>query len=436
MSSVPITYRLAVAAARAASPVLARSDSKLGRGMAGRRDAHDVLWEWAEARRAVERPLAWFHAPSVGEGLQAQAVMRALTDIVPDLQTAYTYFSPSAESLGERFGADVSGYLPWDQGPLVGTVLDALRPGVLAFTKTEVWPVLVEQARARRIPVVLVAATVPSDAGRLKWPARTLMRGTWRALSAGLACSEADAERLAELGMSPDRIEVTGDPGIDSAAERARAADPSAPHLAPFFADPRPTVVAGSTWPADEEVLIPALSALREHVPRLRVVLAPHEPGEDRVGALLGSFIERGWHPSTLAHIEEDGVVGEVNAIVVERVGVLAHLYTAATVAFVGGGFHDAGLHSVLEPAAAGVPIVFGPQYANARAATDLALSGGAAVVSDASEAAHALLEWLTDGEKREYAGGRARGYIEGHRGAADRTARALASLMTPSEHR
>lgn len=436
MSSVPIAYRIAVAAARAASPVLARSDSKLGLGMAGRRDAHDVLRGWAGVRRARDRPLAWFHAPSVGEGLQAQAVMRALTDVVPELQTAYTYFSPSAVLLGERFGADVSGYLPWDQAPLMGSVLDALRPSVLAFTKTEVWPVLVDQARARRIPVALVAATVPSDAGRLKWPARTLMRGTWRALSAGLACSEADAEGLAELGVSPDRIEITGDPGIDSAAERAGAANPSAPYLAPFFADPRPTVVAGSTWPADEEVLIPALSALRDHVPGLRVVLAPHEPGEDRVGALLGSFIERGWHPSTLAHVEEDGVVGDVNAIVVERVGVLAHLYTAATVAFVGGGFHDAGLHSVLEPAAAGVPVVFGPRHRNARAATDLAASGGAAVVSDSSEAAQALLEWLEVEEKREYAGGRAREYIEGHRGAADRTARALASLMNPSEHR
>lgn len=436
MSSVPLAYRIAVAAARAAAPALARSDSKLGRAMEGRRDAHDVLRRWAEERRVPERPLAWFHAPSVGEGLQAQAVMRALTDVVPGLQTAYTYFSPSAESLGERFGADVSGYLPWDRGSVVGPVLDALRPSVLAFTKTEVWPVVVEQARARRIPVVLVAATVPPDAGRLKWPARALMRGTWRALSAGLACSEADAERLVELGMSRDRIEVTGDPGIDSAAERALAADPGASYLAPFLTDPRPTVVAGSTWPSDEDVLIPALSALREHVPGLRVILAPHEPGEDRVGALLGSFLERGWHPSTLAHMEEEGVVGDVSALVVERVGVLAHLYVVASVAYVGGGFHDAGLHSVLEPAAAGVPVVFGPRHGNARAASDLVAAQGARVVSDASQAAHALLDWLADRGTREYAGGRARAYIEGHRGAAHRTARALASLMNPSEHR
>lgn len=362
--------------------------------------------------------------------------MQALVEVVPEIQTAYTYFSPSAESLGERFGADVSGYLPWDHGALVGSALDALRPSVIAFTKTEVWPVMVEEARARGIPVVLVAATVPPGAGRLKWPARALMAGTWRALSAGLACSEADADGLVELGMSRERIDVTGDPGIDSAAERARAADAGASHLAPLLADPRPTVVAGSTWPADEDVLIPALTALRERVPGLRVVLAPHEPSEDRVGALLGTFLENGWYPSTLAHVEKKGAVGDVSAIVVERLGVLAHLYTAGTVAFVGGGFHDAGLHSVLEPAAAGVPVVFGPRHANARAASDLLASGGATVVTGASRAAHVLLEWLTDREKREYAGGRGRAYIEEHRGAAQRTARALASLMSFPEHR
>ncbi|MEX2466234.1 MAG: glycosyltransferase N-terminal domain-containing protein [Gemmatimonadota bacterium] len=430
MTSVSLAYRLAVAAARAASPVLAWSDSKLGRGMAGRRDAHGVLRAWAEARRDPERPLACFHAPSVGEGLQARAVMRALRAIHPDLQVAYTYFSPSAEPLGDRFGADVSGYLPWDQGRLVGPVLDALAPDLFVFTKTEVWPVVVEQARERGVPVALVAATVPPDAGRLKWPARPLMRGTWGRMSAALACSEEDAGRLAALGVPEALIEVTGDPAIDSAAERASAVDLDAAYLAPFRADPKPTVIAGSTWPSDDDVLIPALSAVRAIIPDLRVILAPHEPSGDGVGALIGSFLERGWHPSTLAHIEEDGAVGDVNAIIVERVGVLAQLYALGTVAYVGGGFHDEGLHSVLEPAAAGVPVLFGPRHRNARAAGDLVDEGGAVVVHDGDTAANVLAHWLEAADTRKYAAGQALGYIASHRGAADRTARALASLM------
>ena len=413
--------------------MLALSDTKLGRGMAGRRDAHRVLRAWADESRRPGRPLVWFHAPSVGEGLQARSVMQALRALRPDLQVVYTYFSPSAVPLGARFGADIAGYLPWDQESLIGPVLDALAPDLLMFTKTEVWPVLAEQTRARGVPVALAAATVPPGAGRRKWPARKVMAGTWERLSAGLACSADDAEGLATLGVPEALIEVTGDPGIDAAAERAAAIDLAAPHLAPFLADPKPTVVAGSTWASDYEALIPALTALRTIVPELRVVLAPHEPSGDGIGSLIGAFIERGWHPSTLAHIEARGVVGDVNAIVVERVGVLAQLYAVGAVAYVGGGFHDAGLHSVLEPAAVGVPVLFGPRHRNSRAAEDLVEEGGAVVVHDADTTANVLAHWLTEPETREYAGGQALGYIGSHRGAADRTARALEALMNRS---
>ncbi|MDZ7778359.1 MAG: glycosyltransferase N-terminal domain-containing protein [Gemmatimonadota bacterium] len=430
MNSVPTPYRLAVAAARAVAPVLARTHSKLGRGMAGRRDAHHLLRRWADAGRRPEAPLAWFHAPSVGEGLQARAVMEALRTLHPNLQVVYTYFSPSAEPLGERFGADFAGYLPWDQEPLLGPVLDAVRPDLLVFTKTEVWPVLAAAAHARAVPVVLAAGTVPPEAGRLRWPARSVLERTWKSLSGAFACSDDDAGRLRDLGVPPSAIEVTGDPGIDASAERAGATDSEAGHLAPFLVDPKPTVVAGSTWPADEAVLMPALHALRERLPSLRVVLAPHEPTEDRVGSLIGAFMERGWHPSTLAHVEADGIVGGVNAIIVERVGVLADLYAVGDLAFVGGGFHDAGLHSVLEPAAAGLPVVFGPRHRNARAAAELAEAGAAVVVSDSDETANALARWLEDSDARRYAADEARGYIEKHRGAAQRTALELSSLM------
>src|SRR5690606_8939321 len=146
------------------------------------------------------------------------------------------------------------------------------------------------------------------------------------------------------------------------------------------------------TWPSDEEVLLPALGLARARVPGLRVVLAPHEPGEDRVGALLGALMEDGWHPGTLRHVETDGSLGDMDAVVVERVGVLAELYAVATAAYVGVGCHDAGLHSVLEPAASGVPVLFGPRHHNTRAAAALIERGAAEVAPNAADAAEALL--------------------------------------------
>jgi 3-deoxy-D-manno-octulosonic-acid transferase len=240
-----------------------------------------------------------------------------------------------------------------------------------------------------------------------------------------------------ELGAVPGRVRVTGDPGIDSAAQRVAAAAADAPYLTPFRAAPRPTLVAGSTWPADEAVLLPALAKLRAagagvdgSGSGLRAVVAPHEPTAARVRTLLHQLAALGWKAATLADVETAGTAHGVDAVVVERVGVLAHLYTAGTVAYVGGGFHRAGLHSVLEPAAARLPVAFGPRHGNARAAAELIAAGGAVEVADSTALAAALGLWLRDAPALDYAAGRAYGYIDAHRGAADRTAAILDDLL------
>ncbi len=418
-----LAYRLAVGGVRAVSPLLSAGDSKLARGIAGRRHAHGLLRSWGRTLRDPERPLLWFHAPSVGEGLQAQAVIRAVLERRPEIQIVYTFFSPSAEDLARRMDADVATYLPWDLRGPSRAALEALRPDLLAFTKTEVWPVLAATADEAGVPVAIVGATVPEGAGRMRWPARTLLRSTWGRLAVACANTEEDAARLARLGVRGEAIRITGDPGIDSAARRFGSADPGARYLAPFRARTRPTVVAGSTWPADEAVLLPGLVEARRRLPSLRVLIAPHEPDDRHVGALLASLRGMGWSAARLAEVEASGTADDVDAVVVDRVGVLAHLYGIGDVSFVGGGFHDAGLHSVLEPAAAGTPVVFGPKHRNARAAGELVASGGARVATDSGDFAEIVSGWLSDHEERKRIGRVAREYIVAHLGAAERSA-------------
>lgn len=430
MSTAAFLYRGAQRLLRASTPLLGGGGSKVARGLAGRRASAGALAAWARANRDTARPAAWLHAPSVGEGLQARAVLEALLEMRPGLQAAYTHFSPSAEALARRMPAGWAGYLPWDLPDEVGPALDALRPGVLAFTKTEAWPVLTAEAAARGIPVALVGGTVPPGSSRARWPARAFLRPTWGRLSLVAAISDADAEGFRALGVAAEALCVTGDPGIDSAAARARSADPAAPYLRPFHDAPRPTVVAGSTWPSDTAVLLPALSAARKRAPDVRVILAPHEPLDGVVRGLLSELEEAGWRAAALARVEEGGAEG-VDAVVVDRVGVLAHLYTVGSVAYVGGGFHDAGLHSVLEPAAARLPVLFGPRHANARAASDLLAAGGAREATDARGLGDELAALLADEAARDYAAGRAFGYIDAHLGAARRTAALLDALMT-----
>jgi 3-deoxy-D-manno-octulosonic-acid transferase len=430
MTTVPLLYRAAVRAVRVSSPLLGLGGGKVARGILGRRTAVDTLVHWGDREREPGLPAVWMHAPSVGEGLQAGAVLRVLTERRPGLQVVFTHFSPSAEGLGDRIGADVSAYLPWDVRQDVRRVLKALRPSLLAFTKTEVWPVLVEESTSSSVPPVIVAATVPDGAGRMRWPARSVLRQTWARMAVACAVDGEDAERLMGMGVSADAVHVTGDPGIDSAALRVSRADPDAPWLSPFHAAARPTLVAGSTWPADEDVLAPAWVAVLKGRPEAMLVLAPHEPTSKRVAALLARFRGLGLTSVTLAAVERAGAVGGAHVVVVDRVGVLAELYTVGSAAYVGGGFGRNGLHSVLEPAAAGIPSAFGPSFRNARAAGQLVELGAARSVPDPTALADAVGTWLDQGIANREAADRALDYIRAHRGASDRTAELLDPLI------
>ncbi len=429
---MPVTrllYRIATGTASAMSPLLALGNSKLARGIRGRREALATMARWSHGPRDSARPTVWLHAPSVGEGLQARAVIEALLRERPDTQVVFTHFSPSAERLAAAMPVDVAAYLPWDTPSACRAALDLVRPDVLAFTKTEVWPVLAESAVEAGAAVAMVAGTLPAAAGRRAPAAQALLRPTWEDLALLCAVSDDDARGFEELGVARDRIVVTGDPGVDSAAARAGAADPAAAHLASFHDHPRPTLVAGSTWPADDRVLLPAISGLREVVPGLRVIVAPHEPDGPTTERLLVTLRSGGATVCTLTEVEQRADA-DVDAVVVDRVGVLAELYTVADVAYVGGGFHHAGLHSVLEPAATGVPSLFGPAHHNAGAAQDLLDVGAAAVVRDAADLVRTARKWLEDEAERDYAGRQAFGYIDGHRGAAVRSAELLIGLL------
>lgn len=416
--------------ARLVAPALAGGSSKLARGIRARDGVVEGLETWAREHRRPARPLVWFHAPSVGEGLQAQAVLEAVRSRRGDIQSLFTHFSPSAEGLAGRVGADWSGYLPWDLPRDVGVALAAARPDLLVFTKTEVWPTLARAAAAAGVPVALVAATLPASSSRRGRVARTLLRPSMGRLDALLAIAAEDAGRFQALGVRRSVVRVVGDPGIDSAARRAAGADPAAPWLSPFHEEPAPTLVAGSTWPPDEGVLVDAATRVRERMAGLRLVVAPHEPDASHVEPLEDILRRRGWTPLRLSRMEEEGRIGGANAVVVDRVGVLAHLYTVGSAAYVGGGFHDDGLHSVLEPAAAGIPVAFGPSHHNSRAASDLLRLGGAVVVENAAELASAVERWLADEALGRRSGAAGSGYIESHLGAAGRSAEALLGLL------
>ena len=398
---------------------------KLRRSIAARAGVTDRFRAWSKAHRSPSAPLIWFHAPSVGEGRMAQPVIDRIRDARPDVQLAYTFFSPSAERFAASLGVDIADYLPFDTADAADAMLAALRPAVIAFSKLDVWPTLAEAAAARRIPLVLTSATLAPQSRRASTLARLALADAYAALTAVGAVSEDDAARLVALGVRRERVTVTGDARYDQSW--ARAATSATQPIVRRLRSDRPTVVAGSTWRADEACIGDAWPAVRAAVPSARLIIAPHEPTTEAVTTIRARAEAAGLSVATIP----DATPAH-DVVIVDVVGPLAHLYSLAQVAYVGGGFHAAGLHSVVEPAASGAPVVVGPRHADSRDATALLGAGGAIAVSAGADLAAAIIGWLRDPETQTRAARRARQVIEAGLGAADRSAALILPLLKP----
>ena len=424
-SLVRLAYTAAGSVAEAAAALAPAGGGKVRRSLASRKHVLARFARWGRQSRDRSRPLVWFHAPSVGEGLQARPVLDALRSRHPGFQIAYTFFSPSADAFSKTLNADFREVLPFDTPRAAHLVLDALAPAVLVFSKLDVWPALAEEAHRRDIPVALLSATLAPRSSRRSGLAKLILGDSYASLDAVGAISSEDAARLIELGCRPRAVAVTGDTRVDQVIARARHADRTSDLLAPLCSD-RPTLVAGSSWPSDERELFPALRDLSRETPRLRLIIAPHEPTAAHLGA-----VER-WAAATGLRLARLGSpdARSADVILVDRVGVLGDLYALADFAFVGGGFHAAGLHSVLEPAAYGAPVIFGPRHAGGRDAALLLAAGGARSVHDDRDIAAAIRRWLDDPAACRRAGAAARQVVEENAGATEKSVALVERLL------
>ena len=421
------SYDAAGALSRLAVRIAPRGNSKLLRGITSRRGLLERYEAWARANRDITRPLLWIHAPSVGEGLQALPVVQRIRSRRPDVQLAYTFFSPSAETFAATTGAAFHDFLPFDSTADMKRALDALAPTALVYSKLDVWPILTADAASRGIKLGLLSATVPESSRRRSGLALLALRDAYESLDAVGAISPSDAERLLAMGVRGDRMSVTGDTRYDQVWGRATAPNTKRDALVERFRDDRLTLVAGSTWPSDEKRLLDAWNRLRKEVPAVRMIIAPHELSKSHL-----ENIER-WARSSglsLSTTSEHTTGSAPDVILVDKYGLLGDIYALADAAYVGGGFHDAGLHSLLEPAAFGVPVLFGPMHSDNRDARLLIAGGGAIRCPGAGDITARLLAWFTNEKVRHKAGQSARRVVESGLGGADRSAELVEGLL------
>ncbi len=422
-SLLRIPYSLAGLVAQGFVHIVPDGKSKFRRGLGARRGLVDRYRRWGEASRDTTRPLVWFHAPSVGEGLQALPVIELVRARHPDIQIAYTFYSPSAERFARSLKADFTDYLPFDTFDHAKSVLSALRPTALIFSKLDIWPALTERAAAAGVPIGVISGTMPESSGRRGFFAQALLGDAYRSIDRVGAIDQSDAERLGEQGVAEDRLTVTGDTRFDQVWSRALR--PPSP-LVQRLRSSRPTLVAGSTWPSDEDHLLDAWNRIRDKIPDARLIIAPHETSDAHLRSI------ESWARASslrLARIDADEASG-ADVILVDRYGILGDLYALADVAYVGGGFQSAGLHSILEPAAFGAPVLFGPRNEKSREAANLAQVGGGAIVSGGPDLSIRLGDWLGSVPSRDAASAAARAMVESNLGAAERSYALVTALL------
>jgi 3-deoxy-D-manno-octulosonic-acid transferase len=420
--ALAIGYEAAARVARTLAEFAPDSEHKLVATFAQRRG---VLSRFGSFRRDPVRPLLWMHAPSVGEGLQARPVLELMRQRRPGTQLAYTYFSPSARRFAHGLDVDFRDALPFDAAHDMRAALAALAPQALVFSKLDVWPTLAREAARRGTRLGIVSATLSAASSRRSGMAAAVLRDAYARLDRVGAISAEDADRLVALGVPSRRVSVTGDTRYDQVWARAQRVDRGSALLSSLESD-RPTLVAGSTWPADEAVLLPVWSRLASRLPRIRLVIAPHEPTHGHLAPIDRWTAGAGLRVARLDTIE----ARTADVVVVDRVGVLGDLYALADVAYVGGAFHPAGLHSVLEPAAFGVPVVFGPRHSGTRDARLLIDADAAHSVDDDAALERVLARWLESPAERADAGRAARDVVHAGLGAAQRSFALVAELL------
>ncbi len=418
-----VAYNTLLPVASLAARIAAPFNEKIADGLKGREGLKE---RWREKAAALSRTgrVIWFHVSSVGEFEQAKPVMNMLAQkLGPALEIALTFYSPSGMNYYQKHDRSKKipavkflDYLPVDTMGNVRFCLDTLKPDLLVFVKFDLWPNLIIEAGRRKIPQILISGTLSPGSYRLSWTAKSFYGSLYSTLSGIAAISREDAERFKKDSRGSVEIVAAGDTRFDQVCRRI---DSSTTTLPGAIAADTLWIIAGSTWPRDEEIIIPGFAHLKNAHPEARLMLVPHEPTNERLTE-IGEALKKANLPfALLSGLRNDANI-TAPVIVADGVGYLAELYRSGTVAYVGGSF-TTGVHNVMEPAVLGLPVFFGPRIGNSYEARQLVDLGSAKIVTGGQDFAREISALLSDRTLLEKRGAAAAQFIRNHCGATAR---------------
>ena len=378
---------------------------------------------YSPALREKMRGAAWLHSISVGETFVAMKLARQMRangagSIVISVTTS-TGFELLCDA-AQRDAWLIPIYNPIDLRWVVNRALSAIAPREVIFIEGELWPNLIDLCARRRIGIVLANARMSPRSGERFRKFASIAGWLWKIPRLVCVQDAADMERFANLGVPRERLVLTGNIKFDNALVESASREAAFREYtsALGFGADAPIIVAGSTWEPEEKTLATAFVALRTEFPTLRLIIVPrHVERSDAIIRDLSSL--------RIARRSEPPVRADV--LLVDATGELCDWYRLATVVFIGKslpGIAQFGGQNAGEPAALGLPVVFGPHMENFEALTRHLLEKDAArQIPDADALTETLRQLLADRELRAQVGQRARGVLEPHQGATARTA-------------
>lgn len=366
-------------------PIAALFKPKAKKWVLGRRNIFKEL----KQNIPPNEQIIWAHCASVGEFEQGRPVFEQIRKDYPKYKLLLTFFSPSGyEAKKDYKGADWVFYLPVDGARNAKRFLEIVHPSLVIFVKYEFWYYYLKKVKYRNIPLILISAIFRNDDSSLKWYKKIQLIMLTR-FDHLFVQDEASKIVMDEHGLS-NNTTISGDTRFDRVVAIANEWQPI-PEIEDFLGKNR-AIIAGSTWPEDEAVLLKLQSQLS--IKSLKLIIAPHEIENKNIDLLINQFPQAikfsDWRKSRRYEYN-------YQTLIIDNIGMLSRLYYYGFINYVGGGMRALGVHNVLEAAVYGKPVIYGKYYQRYAEAINLIDSGGAKSFDTEDELNKIILRFMTD---------------------------------------
>lgn len=352
----------------------------------------------------------WFHAASLGEYEQGLPVIEKVKEQFPHHKIVITFFSPSGyEVRKNNVIADVTVYLPLDSKDNAKRFLDLVHPEKVFFIKYEFWPNYLNELKQRNISTYLISGIFREKQVFFKWYGG-FYRKALQTFNYFFVQNEKSKILLQSIGFT--NVRISGDTRFDRVV--AILGKDNSLDFIEQFKNNQTTIVIGSSWPTDEELLVNFINQADSNV---KFIIAPHNIKEVQISNLKSQIAKK----TILFSEKENQNVSDFQVFIIDTIGILTKIYSYADIAYVGGGFGNPGVHNILEPATFGIPIVIGSNYSHFAEATALVGLEGCISVKNQSELNEAFNLLLQNEDERYEKGHICSTFVQMNKGATDR---------------